>query len=79
MHNTFENKTKLGSENYVLGGRLHVLGNGTDTHTKVPKRSSGIDTSRLRTSLPSPLPPGSLSASSFLYIRYHLLPVKFCS
>ena len=56
MHNTFKNKTKLGSENYVLGGRLHVLGNGTDTHTKVPKRSSGIDTSRLRTSLPSPLP-----------------------
>lgn len=63
MHNTFENKTKLGSENCLLGGRLHVLGNGTDTHTEVPKRSSGIDIPRLRTSLPSPLPPGSLLAS----------------
>lgn len=78
MHNTFKNKTKFGSENYLLGGRLHVLGNGTDTHTKVPKRSSGIDISMFRTSLPSPLPPALLSASStFLYIRYHLLSMKF--
>lgn len=79
MHNTFKNKTKFGSENYLLGGHLYVLGNGTDTHAKVPKRSSGI-ISRFRTSLPSPLPPVLLSASpSFLYIRYHLLSMKFCS